>query len=319
MNFKLSEFILLVIALQPTLSAHVHSHNKERVDDGFGSVNHFATDGSHNSEYDHQAVLGSKKEAAEYDELPPEESQRRLRILVTKGGMDADTDGFVSKEELTQWVFKSFESLASEEGIESFNEEDTNKDGYVSWDEHINYNFEADELQFKDTNEMIHEDKILFKAADINNDGKLDVTEFPAFNSPEDFVSMHEALYQITMEKKDKNNDGALDFSEFIRDERGGIPEPKSEIYIIEKERFSKDFDLDKNGKLDKKETLLWLVPDIRETAASEADHLLTTCDDDGDGKLSVEEIVSHYDVFVGSEATDFGDHLHKINPHDEL
>ena len=56
-----------------------------------------------------------------------------------------------------------------------------------------------------------------------------------------------------------------------------------------------------------------------RETAISETEHLLSTCDDNLDGKLFIDEIVDHHDIFVGSEATSFGDHLHKINPRDEL
>ncbi|XP_053213339.1 reticulocalbin-2-like [Panonychus citri] len=318
MDLKSIFIYLLLTVFHPILSAHVHSQNKERVDDGYGNVHHYETDGSHNPEYDHQAILGSKKEAAEFDELSPEEAKRRLKTLV-KTAIDADSNGYVEKDELIDWVIRSFESLAFEEGSESFAEEDTDKDGYVSWDEHINYNFDAEELKFKDTNGMISEDKILFKTADKNKDERLDVVEFSAFYTPEDHIHMHDALHEITMNKKDKDNDGYLSFVEFIRDDHGKVPEVSSETYIIEKERFENDFDLDKDGKLDKKEVLIWLVPDNRETAISEAEHLLSTCDDNSDGKLSIDEIVNHHDVFVGSEATSFGDHLHKIKPHDEL
>lgn len=49
-----------------------------------------------------------------------------------------------------------------------------------------------------------------------------------------------------------------------------------------------------------------------------EVDHLIETCDDDNDGRLSVDEIVSHYTTFVSSEATNFGDTLYETE-HDEL
>jgi len=41
--------------------------------------------------------------------------------------------------------------------------------------------------------------------------------------------------------------------------------------------------------------------------AEQEAEHLILTCDKDEDHKLSVQEIVDHHDIFVGSEATDYG------------
>lgn len=42
--------------------------------------------------------------------------------------------------------------------------------------------------------------------------------------------------------------------------------------------------------------------------AEQEAEHLTIACDSDGDGKLSVQEIVDHHEIFVGSEATDYGE-----------
>lgn len=41
--------------------------------------------------------------------------------------------------------------------------------------------------------------------------------------------------------------------------------------------------------------------------------------DDDHDLKLSFDEIIDHHDVFVGSEATDYGDHLLGSHFDDEL
>jgi len=55
----------------------------------------------------------------------------------------------------------------------------------------------------------------------------------------------------------------------------------------------------------------------FRASAETEANHLITSCDEDDDGRLSVDEIVNNHDVFVGSEATDFGERLNQM--HDEL
>ena len=52
----------------------------------------------------------------------------------------------------------------------------------------------------------------------------------------------------------------------------------------------------------------------IRETAASEVSHLFAAADDNEDGVLSFDEVLIHHDVFVGSEVTDYGDHLHNLD-----
>lgn len=48
--------------------------------------------------------------------------------------------------------------------------------------------------------------------------------------------------------------------------------------------------------------------------ASEEVDHLFAAADNDHDDRLSYDEIVDNHDIFVGSEATDYGDHLHNID-----
>lgn len=56
----------------------------------------------------------------------------------------------------------------------------------------------------------------------------------------------------------------------------------------------------------------------FRDIAEDEVDHLFGAADDDGDGQLSFLEVLDHHDVFVGSEATDYGDHLHNLDRFDD-
>ena len=49
--------------------------------------------------------------------------------------------------------------------------------------------------------------------------------------------------------------------------------------------------------------------------AEAEARHLVGIADDNKDGKLTLDEIVAHYDTFVGSQATDYGEQLQKHDP----
>uniref|UniRef100_A0A1I7YCA3 EF-hand domain-containing protein n=1 Tax=Steinernema glaseri TaxID=37863 RepID=A0A1I7YCA3_9BILA len=60
----------------------------------------------------------------------------------------------------------------------------------------------------------------------------------------------------------------------------------------------------DKNGdgKLDQNEMRDWIMPVGFDHADAEAKHLVHIADDDKDGKLSPEEIIAHYDTFVGSQ-----------------
>lgn len=48
--------------------------------------------------------------------------------------------------------------------------------------------------------------------------------------------------------------------------------------------------------------------------ATDEVDHLFVSSDDNHDDRLSYQEIIDNYDIFVGSEATDYGDHLQNLD-----
>lgn len=56
------------------------------------------------------------------------------------------------------------------------------------------------------------------------------------------------------------------------------------------------------------------------DVATDEVNHLFAAADADQDDRLSYDEILENHDLFVGSEATNYGDHLHNIdNIHEEL
>lgn len=59
-----------------------------------------------------------------------------------------------------------------------------------------------------------------------------------------------------------------------------------------------------------------WIIPPDFDHSDAEAQHLIYESDVDGDHKLTKEEILAKYDVFVGSQATDFGEALAR---HDEF
>lgn len=72
-------------------------HHGEREEDGAYSPKdkHHSHGEDHDSHFDHEAIIGSKKEAEEFDDLSPEEAKERLRILLTK--MDRDLDKSIDR------------------------------------------------------------------------------------------------------------------------------------------------------------------------------------------------------------------------------
>jgi hypothetical protein len=59
-----------------------------------------------------------------------------------------------------------------------------------------------------------------------------------------------------------------------------------------------------------------WILPPDYDHSEAEADHLIMEADSDSDKKLTKDEMINNYDLFVGSQATDFGEILTR---HDEF
>lgn len=333
MNLQVLLLLLgTVVGLSAAATTHKHSHthsgggNKERLEDGsYAPRDHGHMDGDeHHSEFDHEAILGSVKEAEEFDNLSPEESKKRLAVLVTK--MDLNHDEFVDRHELKAWILRSFKSLLEEESTDRFEDIDTDGNDVITWEEYYadTYGMESDddedsERQFDPTKDeekkLIADDKEMFEAADENKDGKLDPTEFVQFMSPEEFPQMFSVVLNQTLRNKDSNGDGKIDFQEYAAEQSRNHDK---EWLITEKDRFDNDYDKDGDGYLNGNEILSWILPSNDEVADDEVAHLFASTDDDHDDRLSYKEIIDKYDIFVGSEATDYGDHLQNIHHFDD-
>jgi hypothetical protein len=68
-----------------THGSHTHGQ-REKVNDGAFSPRdvHHHSEGKHDNAFDHEAIIGSAKEAAEFDNLAPDEAKARLKDLVGK-------------------------------------------------------------------------------------------------------------------------------------------------------------------------------------------------------------------------------------------
>lgn len=323
MHFALLTIIL--ISLRVTFQANVHTHghgrNVERDTDGaFSPRDHTHYEGEeHNVEFDHEAILGSTKDAEEFDHLPAEEAKKRLAILLEK--MDLNSNKLITTTELKQWILRSFKSLSEEESRDKLSEVDLNKDDEVTWEEYLSETYGLDhdvssdifaDKEHTEERKLLKNDKELFGAADVNSDGKLNVQEFLSFTHPEEAPHMLETILKQTLEEKDLNKDGYIDFQEYIGERETDIDLDQ------QKEMFDSEYDQNGDGRLDRQEFKRWVAPSNEEIADEEVEHLFAASDDDHDGFLSFDEILDHHDVFVGSEATDYGDHLNNIHRFDD-
>ncbi|XP_030555133.1 reticulocalbin-2 [Drosophila novamexicana] len=320
--------VLAIVGPMPANGAVANSHkhekhlSKERVKDGVyipRDAHHHGELGEHNVEFDHEAIIGNTKEAQEFDTLTPEESKRRLAILIKM--MDLNSDEFIDRHELKAWILRSFKKLSEEEAADRFEEIDQDLDDRITWTEYLqdtyameDENFKKDVIDFdtyEDEQKMIKQDKEMFHAADTDKDGMLSLEEYVYFQNPEEHPQMLPVLLEHTMQDKDLNHDGKIDFQEFVG---AAAAHHDKEWLITEKERFDKDYDANGDGVLSGNEVLSWIVPSNSVIADDEVDHLFVSTDEDHDDRLSYLEILNNYDTFVGSEATDYGDHLQNIH-----
>ncbi|KAJ4922744.1 hypothetical protein JOQ06_004147 [Pogonophryne albipinna] len=276
-------------------------------------------DDNKNYDYDHEAFLGEEKARA-FEQLPAEESQRRLGIMVDK--MDSNTDGFISEEELKNWIRISQRRQIVDSVDQQWKDFDLNQDDQISWEEYKNttYGSYLEDPQTDTEFNYVHmmaRDERRFRAADTNGDLIADRKEFTAFLHPEDHKHMKDIVVQETMEDIDKNGDGFIDLKEYIGDmftSEDGEDEP--DWVASERQQFSEFRDKNGDGKMDQEETLDWILPSDYDHAEAEAKHLLHESDANQDGKLTRDEILSKFEVFVGSQVTDFGEALLR---HDEF
>ncbi|XP_041568998.2 reticulocalbin-3 [Taeniopygia guttata] len=286
---------------------------------------HFGAPPSHGHDpeglfWDHAAIWGAQ-EAREQRELPPEESRRRLGLLVSR--MDADGSGQVSREELRGWILRRHRGARQEALRDHRARLDRDRDGAVTWSEFRRENF-GESQDFGGSPDPDSHRKLLersrrrFRAADEDGDGRLEAAELDAFLHPEDFPRLQDLVVQETIEDLDRDGDGFIQVDEYIADLFEGPPgSPEPPEILREREQFLRNRDRDGDARLGPDEVKFWLSPPSPDWAGVEAEHLIHHADLDQDGALTREEILGRWELFVGSRATDYGQDLHRA--HDEL
>jgi len=270
--------------------------------------------------FDRDVVIhgGDEGDDEEWDpwDLEDEELQSRLRKLVSR--MDHNRDGFVDMEELTNWTLVSIFNVAGQDAREDYDfVGDSEKTG-IEWSmiTEENYalenfeNFDPDNHDNNEYNKMYNRDKARFDAADIDGDEKLTEQEFVLFKNPLRDEAVKTAVLAECLSVVDTDKDGKISLQEYLNDWH--VPPNKNDEDFIELEtdRFNDEYDRNKDGFLTGDELLFWLSPDNTEIAIDEAEHLIDMCDEDEDERLTPEEIVENHDLWVDSDATEYGAQL---------
>ncbi|KAI5097005.1 reticulocalbin-3 precursor [Silurus meridionalis] len=308
----LSLFVALGVAVPPQ-EKRVH-HTRDLSD--------HAHDDTQSYQYDHEAFLG-KEEAKTFDQLTPEESKARLGKIVER--IDTDKDGFVSHAELHHWIKHRQRRYIEENVDKNWKEYDQNKDGKISWIEYKNTTYgtylddDSEDLEDRESYKAMHaRDQRRFEVADKDGDGIATREEFTAFLHPEEFDYMKSVVVQETMEDIDKDKDGKVNLEEYIGDmftREEGEREP--EWVTTERNHFTEYRDTNKDGFLDADEVAHWILPQDVDHTDNEARHLIHETDKNNDDKITKAEILDNWNMFVGSQATNYGEDL--TRKHDEL
>lgn len=311
MDFKCIVFCLVVAV---ALAAH---------NDPLSDKDHYhGGDEEHDAKYDHDAFLG-KDGAEEFDDLSPEQSKAKLSVLVPK--IDKDGDGEITEQELQDHINFMQKRYVANDVERTWKQYDAEHvaDNKLDWKTYraVIYGPEEEGKEVEeDYARMIARDEKRWKVADVDKDGKMNKEEYGCFMHPEDCDHMRDVVVEETLADIDKNGDGVVTMDEYIGDMYRPDDYPELEgkepdWVASEREMFTTTRDKDGDGKLNKEEMTEWIMPSGFDHAEAEARHLIHMADDDKDMKLSLDEILNHYDVFVGSQATDYGEQLQKHDP----
>ncbi|MCL4126530.1 UNVERIFIED_CONTAM: hypothetical protein GTU68_061764 [Idotea baltica] len=317
--------LCLSFALCAAFEKPLEDEKKSRIiNNELSDEDHFVGE-DHNLDYDHEAFLGDE-EAREFDHLSPEESIERLSKIVDK--VDADEDGFVTQDELKNWIEYNQKKYIVQDVQQQWNSHNPKNKDNISWEEYktIVYGFmeNMDQNDIESNEEgmsyldMMRRDKRRWELADKDGVEGLSIEEFTNFLHPEESSHMKDIVVTETMEDVDKDQDGKISVEEYIGDMYKGDYEDEEEPDWVSSERdqFNNFRDKDKSGFMELEEVRQWIMPPDYDHAYAEAKHLITESDTDGDRRLTKEEVLDKYDLFVGSQATDFGEAL--LN-HDEF
>lgn len=234
--------------------------------------------------------------------------------------IDTNKDNFVDLSELKAWIQFTQRRYIDDDVERQWRSHNSENNDTIHWDNYRTnvYGFmdEMDPVDLERENSgfsykaMLTRDRRRWSVADRDGDDALTKTEFTDFLHPEESPYMRDVVVEETVEDIDKDNDGKVSVEEYIGDMYRVTDDGDEEPDWVkhERETFKTFRDKDGDGTLNNEEVKDWIIPKDFDHAEAESKHLIYEADSDSDEKLTKEEILNKYDVFVGSQATDFGE-----------
>ncbi|KAL4707458.1 hypothetical protein ACJJTC_000102 [Scirpophaga incertulas] len=189
--------LIFVLVVSAVFAGVPSPEETKRLVDHLSDAEHFKNE-LHNKQFDHDAFLG-EDQAKTFDQLSPEESKRRLGIIVDR--IDTDKDGYVTLVELKDWIKYTQKRYIDEDVERHWKQHNPNNDDTISWETYRKnvYGFmdEMSQDEIKTPNSegftyasLLTRDKRRWHYADADHDDALNRTEFAAFLHPEENSSM---------------------------------------------------------------------------------------------------------------------------------
>ncbi|ESO06721.1 hypothetical protein HELRODRAFT_64364 [Helobdella robusta] len=249
-------------------------------------------------------------------------AEKKNKLLSHLKFIDLNKDNLIDKDEISQYILNYFKRQDADDARVKKEDLDTNKDGFVEWDEYLSkvYGYTLQELEsFKSDKsqemanfmKLVEDDEGRFKVADEDKDNKLNETEYGAFLYPANYAHMHEYEVNLVMRNIDKDGDGYVTFDEYL-----GHSTPDEVQRVVDYENFL-FYDENSDKKLNRHEIRHWLMPEKKTIAGDEAEHLIQETDRNEDGVLTFDEVMDSMERWLGSAVTEYGEGLK--SPHDEL
>ncbi|GMP24920.1 hypothetical protein CsSME_00002018 [Camellia sinensis var. sinensis] len=234
-----------------------------------------------------------------------------LRLIYLFPFLDnAPKDGFVECNELEAWIMQQATDRMNYRTQKDLALHDKDGDEAISFQEYIPQ-FSIQDLA---RNEMGHGEagwwKEQFKNADIDLNGILNFYEFRDFLHPEDSNNeqIHKWLLTEKLKPIDYDHDEKLSFLEFkngiydiyknyVEFENGGANVPYPEDVFVEL-----DVNEDKLLRVEELKPIFhYLSPGELSYAKYYAIYLIQEADDNEDGKLTLDEMIWHENIFYNS------------------
>ncbi|ESN92198.1 hypothetical protein HELRODRAFT_89801 [Helobdella robusta] len=287
-------------------------------------------DGDLNLHYRKELLLGNLKHHDEFDSLSNNADNDISKLKQVFFLADINNDSYVDAEELNKWIVGKVQGHLkdSDEGNEEiFNHLDTDHDGNVTWTEfniHFllakGYSLEKAVRLSSSSRGGVDDDKeslirYRFRWVDADEEGEfgaLNLRELINFRHPEQSPLMIQKMALDLLEKFDMDEDGVITEYEFVNPTYRFQPEELDEE--TKKQRsleFKNSIDQNRDGVVNLEELKLYVDPRNLNRILSETQNLILMSDEDGDGRLSLAEVLENSELFLGSKMIDASRNFH--------